>query len=199
MDSDHREKVSPYKALPCLRCGKPGIVVMLPKIFEKLDLSDLQCEQCEAPHYLMAQRENGFWQIVYDRDTRRYPSDHYDEFPHFRIMLRDSDLNHIEPANEPHEHYGPIVVYKRKRFSASEVRQIWIQSQRCCHECGKAWKLNQRGLKGWHIDHVIPNIGGGKETEMMANLRVACASCNLRKGRGYTENRVRRALASLFE
>ena len=172
---------------------------MVPQTFEKLELGDLQCDQCEAPHYLMAQRENGLWQVVYDRDTRRYPSDHYDEFPHFKIMLREGGLNRFENANEPHEHYGPIVVYKRKTFSSSEVRQIWMQSQCRCHVCGKVWKLNQRGLKGWHIDHVIPNIGGGKETEMMKNFRVACAGCNLRKGRGYKLSHVEQSLQTLFQ
>lgn len=176
-----------------------GINLMVTEAFERLEIGDLQCEHCSAPHYLSAQRKNGTWRVVYNRYTLRYPSDHYEEFPHFRMMLRDGGFNGIEASEEPHEHYGPVVVYKRRRFSAAEVRQIWAHSGHRCHICGKTWKLRQRGLKGWHIDHLIPNIGGGKDTEMMANFRVACAGCNLQKGRGYTSSQVEEALKSLFE
>jgi len=175
-----------------------GITLMVPQVFEKLEIGDLQCEHCSASHYLSAKRQNGNWRVEYDRYTLRYPSENYEEFPHFRVMLRDSGFNGTADADEPHEHYGPIVVYERKRFSTADVRQIWRQSEHRCHLCGKAWKLGQRGVTGWHIDHVIPNIGGGKDTEMMANFRVACAGCNLQKGRGHISSQVEQALKSLF-
>ena len=56
----------------------------------------------------------------------------------------------------------------------------------------------QRGRKGWHVDHVIPNGGGGRETEMLDNFGVACAGCNLRKGRGYTNRSIKEAIRNLF-
>ena len=103
------------------------------------------------------------------------------------------------PSDDPDETLcGPIVVYKRKRFSLAEVRTIWKRSCHRCHLCGKVWKLSQRGRYGWHIDHVIPNIGGGHKTEEMSNFRVACATCNLRKGRGYTSKIIRQALEQIL-
>src|SRR5580698_4539343 len=86
--SPPRQGDSPFRILPCLRCGKMGIHLVVPATFEKLEIGDLQCEHCSAPHYLSAQRQSGTWRVMYDRYTIRYPSEHYDEFPHFRAMLR---------------------------------------------------------------------------------------------------------------
>ena len=138
------------------------------------------------------------WWAVYDRDTRRYPCDHYDESPFVKVRRSKIPLSHPENEDAPYPHYGPIMVYSRRRFTRDEIRRIWLRSNRKCHLCGKGWKLHQRGAKGWHVDHVIPNIGGGRDTEMMENFLVACAPCNLKKGCGYTERSIREVLQSLF-
>jgi 5-methylcytosine-specific restriction endonuclease McrA len=138
------------------------------------------------------------WWAIYDRDTRRYPSDYYDETPTVIVKLAKVSLNSLENDDTPYPSHGPIIVYRRKRFSSHDIRTIWLQSCRQCHLCGKQWKLKERARNGWHVDHVIPNNGGGKDTEMMANFLVACARCNLKKGRGYTPRMIRDALRSIF-
>ena len=150
-----------------------------------------------VPHFLRVEIRNGVWHAVYDRDTRRYPSEYYDDVPFVRVELKRVPLGQ-QDDDAPFSCYGPIVVFKRKRFSQAERRQIWLQSDRKCHLCDKCWKLGHHGRKGWHVDHVIPNVGGGGDTEIMGNFRVSCAKCNLKKGRGYTEAEVREALRGLF-
>jgi hypothetical protein len=147
---------SSARFLPCLRCGHMTVAAIIPRAAKELKIGDLECKRCSAPHYLLARKQNGFWPAVYDRDTRRYPFDHYDEFPHFRMDLRHVSTNCPGDGDAPHPQYRPIVVYKRKRFSATEVRQIWIQSGRKCPLCRKPWKLHERSRTGWHIDHIIP-------------------------------------------
>jgi 5-methylcytosine-specific restriction endonuclease McrA len=95
---------------------------------------------------------------------------------------------------------GPIVVYSRKKsFSRSEVEAIWRATKGRCHICHQCWPLDRRGKRGWHIDHVIPHIGGGREVEKLPNFRVACARCNLKKGKGFTEASIRLGLCQLVE
>jgi 5-methylcytosine-specific restriction endonuclease McrA len=95
---------------------------------------------------------------------------------------------------------GPIVVYPRKRrFSRFEVEAIWRASKGRCHICKQRWPIAARGPRGWHIDHVIPHIGGGREVEELWNLRVACAKCNLKKGKGYTKAVISLGLRHLVE
>jgi len=124
----------------------------------------------------------------------RYPREGYDDSEFPRIELRRVDASQAGDSFN-----GPIVIYKRKRrFTQAEKKAIWLQSSRKCHLCGKRWKLSEWGRYGWHIDHLVPNIGGGPDTEQMQNFRVACAQCNLRKGRGYRERIIPEALALLF-
>ncbi|HEV2393044.1 MAG TPA: HNH endonuclease signature motif containing protein [Verrucomicrobiae bacterium] len=138
------------------------------------------------------------WWAAYDRDTRRYPAEFYDETePPAIVKFKDVPLSHPEDDDAPFPGHGPVMVYRRWRFSPGEVMAVWAQSKGRCHICGKRWKINQRGRKGWHIDHVIPNCGGGRDTEMMDNFRVACARCNLRKGGGNVRL-VNEALRRLF-
>lgn len=118
----------------------------------------------------------------------------YDDNTFPRIELREVRSRGASDDSDD-SLFGPIVIYKRrKHFSPTEEKTIWMNSRRKCHLYGKLWKLRERSRYGWHVDHFVPNVGGGKDTEDMANFRVACARCNLRKGRGYTERTIREAL-----
>ena len=58
-----------------------------------------------------------------------------------------------------------------------ELRQLTIQRANCrCEYCG----LSQAGQEAtFHIDHIIPVVGGGETTS--DNLALACVSCSLHK------------------
>ena len=135
--------------------------------------------------------------IHFSRDTRRYPLDSYDEErPDFVVTfgrlskVELEDIKECEPFGR-----GPIFLLKRRRLKPSDVQSIWIASKGSCHICGKKWKLKERGMNGWHIDHFIPNSHGGPDTEDFRNLKVACGTCNLRKGDGRPERLVEIALS----
>lgn len=93
------------------------------------------------------------------------------------------------------------MVAKRKTyFSAKEVADIWRRTKGRCHLCQrKRWRLEQRSRHGWHIDHVHPNVGGLAGTEQPDNFLVACAKCNLRKGRGYWHGEIRARLTRFMK
>lgn len=78
-----------------------------------------------------------------------------------------------------------------------EVEKIWRASNGRCHICKRKWNLDQRSKYGWHIDHVIPHIGGGQDVEKLSNMRVACSACNLKKGKGYLESNIRKSINQL--
>ena len=193
-------EVSSFKVLPCLRCGRFSVGFLLPMSVVRIELGDLMCKHCETAHFLTLRAEDGNRLAIYDRDTRRYPSDHYDEQPFVLIKHEDVPLNHPSDNEAPFPGRGPIVIFVRKRyFSREEVFAIWKKTNGRCHLCRKKkWKLSERGRHGWHIDHFIPHSGGGRETEMMGNFLVACAPCNLRKGRGYTNRILRESVLALF-
>jgi 5-methylcytosine-specific restriction endonuclease McrA len=189
---------SPFKFFPCLRCGQLKVVALIPIWIERLGLGDLICADCGTCHFLVAEKSNGTWWAIYDRDTRRYPSECYDEIaPPAIVKIQNVDPSRGCDDEAPFVSYGPIMVFKRKRFSAAEVETIWTNSRGRCHLCQKKWRLKQRSKKGWHIDHVIPNCGGGRDTEAMSNFRVACARCNLKKGGGDVQL-IKEALLRLF-
>jgi 5-methylcytosine-specific restriction endonuclease McrA len=193
-----RKTVCTFKILPCLRCGEWKVGFLFP-MARKVALLDLVCKRCATPHFLIAEVADGMWWAAYERDTRGYLSDHYDEPPFVTLApWKNVPLHAPGEDGRPYPHYGPINIYRRKRFSPVEVSAIWRQSQRRCHLCQKPWRLNQRSRHGWHIDHVIPNAGGGRDTETTGNFLVACAKCNLQKGRGYTSRSIRVALQNLF-
>ena len=178
--------------LPCLRCGKKSVALLAPKPAEPFERNDLFCDHCGARHILAVKSDR----VIYDRDTRRYPSENYDdnEFPVIKLYagkhskFPDSAMS------------GPIIICKRKRrFSLDELRIIFKRSKGRCHLCQKRWKLSGHGRTGWHVDHEIPNAGGGCETEEIENFRVACARCNLKKGCGYTFRTVHLALKKLWK
>ncbi len=183
--------------LPCLRCGRFLVSALIPRGFRHLELTDLICERCWTPHCLSAQRSEGRWRAAYNRDTRRYPSDCYDDIESPVVTLKGGAWK-FEDDDSPFSHRGPIVVYKRKRFSRAQIRTIWGSSSGKCHLCGRLWRPEEHGSRGWHVDHVIPNVGGGRDTEMLENFLVACARCNLKKGRGYSSLAIREALSKVL-
>lgn len=116
--------------------------------------------------------------------------------------MRALQLERADPPAESIDLYdatfGPIVIYPRKKnYKRSEILEIWETTGGTCHLCGRKWKLSERSRLGWHVDHVIPHIGGGPETEQLSNLRVACAKCNLDKGRGYKEEHLQSSIQKL--
>jgi len=154
--------------------------------------------ECGVDHYLEIRLGPAGVEVIYDRHTLRYPVEMYDAgaYPVTKMRVDAGAL----PSQPDDEFRGVITIYRRKRyFSAKELRAIWEASNRRCHLCGRAWSLRGRSRTGWHIDHVIPNVGGGIATERPENFRVACAKCNLRKGRGYTSHRILTAVRELVD
>lgn len=108
---------------------------MIPNKFQSLERADLICERCGTPHYLRAGITNGSWWAVYDRDTRRYPSEFYgdNEFPVITfkkpIWIREDD-------DSPYPDRGPIVVFKRKRLTPKEFATSGsqVESDATCAE-----------------------------------------------------------------
>lgn len=196
---DRGESLFRFTKLPCLRCGEDAVLV---NAFFKLTCRDtIPCRNCDAMHYLEVRTTDdgdgpGF-DVVYDRYTQRYDLDSYDGAPVATVRA------HVEagfpPPVDDATVSGPVLVWPRtKRFSVEEVKSIWRATLGRCHLCGKRWRLKDKSRHGWHIDHVIPHVGGGHDTEEMPNFRVACARCNLKKGRGFTQGRLQRAIQQLI-
>jgi hypothetical protein len=100
---------------------------------------------------------------AYDRNVLRYPEENDVENLPFLVRVK-------APRSEDND--GPILLAKRKSyFSAKEVDNIWHKTNGLCHLCTrKRWRLEERGVSGWHIDHVKPNIGGLAGTELSNNF-----------------------------
>ncbi len=195
------ESASPFMIvpLPCLRCG--CLTVSITPLFFLLGrgTSTFICRSCAAQHYLSVTRRRDGFDVCFQRYTRRYPLEYYDdgELP---PIVTSNACRHSAGESNDDRFAGPIVVYPRKKsFSRSEVESIWRATKGRCHICRQCWPLDRRGKRGWHIDHVIPHIGGGREVEKLPNFRVACARCNLKKGKGFTEASIRRGLCQLVE
>ena len=186
-------------SLPCLRCGKLAVPITYLFLLIGGRAPTFSCRMCDAEHYLSVKRQNGTFKVSYQRYTLRYPLESYDdgEIPP-AVSFYASGSATVESDNATST--GPIVVYPRKkRFSRSELETIWRASQSRCHICNRRWSIRQRGARGWHVDHVIPHSGGGREVEDFRNFRIACARCNLKKGKGYTEASIRLSLRNLVE
>jgi len=179
--------------LPCLRCGE--LAVLVPFLFAVGGRSTLNCWGCETVHYLRVTGSGSRFEVCYQRYTLRHPLSFYDGDDPPVVWLNVEG----ESGGEPDCFAGPVVIHPRRTRTSEEVRAIWRATNGMCHICRKRkWRLNQRGKKGWHIDHVIPHIGGGSDVEEVANLRVACWKCNLKKGRGYVDAQVRLGLQQLI-
>ncbi len=185
--------------LPCLRCGSATVPISPVFFLVGRSASTASCRLCEAQHYLsLARTQNGF-AVCYQRYTLRHPLEYYDvgEVP---PIVRLHAGRHATDRQDSDIFAGPIVVYPRKRrFSQSEVNTLWRASKGRCHICRRHWALGQHGPRGWHIDHVIPHVGGGRDVERLPSLRVACGTCNRKKGKGYTEASIRLGLCRLVE
>lgn len=192
---------SPFDLVPfpCLRCGKVGVAVAVFPFLVGVSEQTFACRLCDAEHYVGIFRKRHRLSILYDRYTRRYSLEEYGQMPPSSVVtLRARKRPLSEPATDAP--FGPILVYPRKRrFSAKEVEAIWSASRCRCHICKKRWALSERSRIGWHVDHVIPHIGGGPETEIIPNFLVACAKCNQQKGRGYSRSSVTNSIRDLQE
>src|SRR5260221_2620998 len=110
------KKSSPFKVLPCLRCARLTVAALIPIKFEWLELADLTCKRCATPHLLKVKVRDGMWWAVYDRDTRRYPSEHYDDNDFPIIKFRKVSLA-SDDDDSPYPDRGPIVICKRRWLS----------------------------------------------------------------------------------
>lgn len=184
-----------FSSSSCPVCVAETVRYVLALALLQSRASTFRCRLCGAEHYLSVAQLTGAFVFCYQPYTLRYPLDHYDDGiePPFVVMRSKFPAEHgLSDANT-----GPVIVYPRKKqFSRAEVETIWSATEGHCHICDRLWQLAERSRDGWHIDHIIPNIGGGIDTESMENFRVACAKCNLTKGRGYTEATIRLALGS---
>lgn len=192
---------SPFTLIPlqCLRCG--DLAVPVAPLFVVMDRGRLtvSCRFCDAEHYLAIREERDGFFVSYQRYTNRHPLEDYDEYdasdpPVVRFKVLGGSGGGADDGFS-----GPIAIYPRRQCSRPEVSAIWRATKGRCHICGRSWRLNQRGARGWHIDHVIPHSGGGSDVEELPNLRVACAVCNLRKGKGYTQASVWLSIRPLIE
>jgi len=186
--------------LTCLRCALPSVTVPVLPFLLGGRSDAFACRLCNTQHHLSIRDGEGGFIVQYQRYTQRYAPDEYDDGAEFPVVtlgvVRGSKVDGSDHAGP---FSGPIVVYpRRKRFSVDDLREIWTASSGRCHLCNRRWELAQRGRNGWHVDHVIPHCGGGPDTESLRNLRVSCASCNIRKGRGYTKKSVTVGLRNLI-
>ncbi len=71
------------------------------------------------------------------------------------------------------------VVHTDRTFELREVRgeRLWVG--RCIH-CSSPIAVDARGETAATIEHIEPSTHGG--TDEVANLALACARCNQRKG-----------------
>jgi hypothetical protein len=104
--------------------------------------------------------------------------------------IRNTRAKHPEPEVEINDWYlrrfvpiaMKVAIYERDKFK--------------CQECGRSFEIKgvptkrvMRLLGGaLHIDHIVPVGQGGRAT--MENLRILCASCNLRRQRHVTAEEV---------
>lgn len=190
------------QCLPCLRCatGYVGVSLLGLALGRRNGRyrDGLTCRHCDGTHYLQITPIEHGYEVVYQPYTLRYPLEMYDdevEVPFVRVNAIKGSV----PSDDS-GFTGPVTVYPRKSyFKRSEVSEIWRATKGKCHLCSTSWKLSERGRNGWHIDHVIPHIGGGSDTEEMPNFRVACAKCNLSKGKGQRPKLIRASIHSLVE
>lgn len=158
-----KSKLQPEPVIfPCLRCGRFGVLI---SIWFFLDCRGTYCcHYCEAEHFLSLKMEPDKIIVCFDRWTRRYPLDSYDDFEVPELVVVRAHASDSVPQ-ESETSTGVIVVSRRKeRFTKLELKLIWKASKAKCHICKHRWRLKDHGRTGWHVDHVIPNIGGGQDT-----------------------------------
>jgi 5-methylcytosine-specific restriction endonuclease McrA len=63
----------------------------------------------------------------------------------------------------------------RGSFTAGDIRDLWRRQFGLCAKCGISLIFT-----GYHVDHVIPIVRGGRNEG--GNLQLLCPRCNLSKG-----------------
>lgn len=187
-----------FAKLPCQRCGEDAVLVgfLFPLVWRDV----LHCRNCQESHYLrVTKRGNEGFEIAYYVYTLKYSLESYgdESDPPIGIVKTSSSNNQ---DRDDSIYLGVITIYPRKKyFNKAELSQIWNASNKKCHICKKSWRLSDRSLYGWHVDHVIPNANGRYGTELMKNFKVACAGCNLKKGRGQSQQKLYRSFLKLIK
>jgi|CZKI01.1.fsa_nt_gi 5-methylcytosine-specific restriction endonuclease McrA/transcription elongation factor Elf1 len=180
--------------LPCLRCGSDSVGVSLLSGASRRENVWCLAKECEAVHYLRIAPDSGGLDVAYGRYTRGDPLEAYDEGgPPAPKRTRGKKMQPLEVDGFS----GPVAVYPPKRhFNRAQVHEVWKASKGRCQLCGRRWSSDERGPKGWQIDHVIPNAGAGAGGKQIG-FRLACANCSPRKGRGDRHARLLRSIRDL--
>lgn len=133
-----------------------------------------RCYRKRYPEKVRARAENmREYQRAY---SVRFRLEHHDLA---NARSRESQRRHPERLKATN-HAGRM---KRKavpgHFTAADLRRLHGEQGGCCYYC----EIRLDGK--YHVDHTIPIARGG--TNDPANLALACARCNLRKGKRTAE------------
>ena len=180
--------------LPCLRCGRDSVGVSLLSGASRRENVWCLAKDCEAVHYLRIAQDSGGLDVAYDRYTLGDQLECYDQGG--APPARGAAGSHKQPT-EDDGFSGPVAVYPPKRqFRKAEVQEVWRASKGRCYLCGRRWRADERGPKGWQIDHVIPNaepVPGGGTRES----RLACSECEFGKGSSLRQAHLLRSIRDL--
>lgn len=98
-----------------------------------------------------------------------------------RLLLRTAHQRHLEQRRNRRQAQR-LDVYNRRRARKRDATiehftrdEIIERDHSTCHLCGKLCEPEEI-----HLDHVIPLSKGGEHSR--ANVKVACADCNIHKG-----------------
>lgn len=180
--------------LPCLRCGRDSVGVSL--LSGAIRRENVWClaKDCEAVHYLRIGQDARGLDVAYDRYTLGGELECYDGGG--PPPARGAAGSHKQPA-EDDGFSGPVAVSPRKRkFSGPEALAVWAASKGRCHLCGRRWRRDDRGGKGWQIDHVLPNAAPAS-ADAPGGYGLACAECEPRKGRRFRQAHLLRSIRDL--
>jgi hypothetical protein len=180
--------------LPCLRCGRDSVGVSL--LTGAMRRENVWClaKDCEAVHYLRIGQDSGGLDVAYDRYTLGGELECYDGGG--APPARGTAGSHKQPT-EDDGFSGHVAVSPRRRaFSGAEAQAVWRASKGRCHLCGRRWRRDGRGERGWLIDHVVPNAAPGAD-EAPGEYRLACAECEHGKGRRFRQSHLLRSIRDL--
>jgi hypothetical protein len=111
------------------------------------------------------------------------------------VALKDNSIHcekNIQRAS------GEGVRMNRERYVTWKVRKAVLERDKACVYCdlpvarvvgegalggpNSCWRAYDKRGRPFHFDHKIPVSQGGASDE--SNVQLACANCNLKKGRG---------------